>query len=58
MRRSTVFILTSALPPAHAPAPSLPTTTYYGIDGLLWTREVFGWSLERSNEWLLARASG
>ncbi len=32
-------------------------TYYYGIDGLLRTREVFGWSLERSNEWLLARAS-
>jgi AcrR family transcriptional regulator len=30
---------------------------YYGIDGLLRTRDVFGWSLERSNEWLLARAS-
>src|SRR5580692_5835579 len=32
-------------------------TYYYGIDGLLRTREVFGWSLERSNEWLLAPAS-
>jgi AcrR family transcriptional regulator len=32
-------------------------TYYYGIDGLLRTREVFGWSFERSNEWLLARAS-
>jgi len=32
-------------------------TYYYGIDGLLRTREVFSWSLERSNEWLLARAS-
>ena len=31
-------------------------TYYYGIDGLLRTREVFGWSLERSNEWLLAHA--
>jgi AcrR family transcriptional regulator len=31
-------------------------TYYYGIDGLLRTRDVFGWSLERSNEWLLARA--
>jgi hypothetical protein len=32
--------------------------TYYdGIDGLLRTRDVFGWSLERSNEWLLAHAS-
>jgi hypothetical protein len=30
---------------------------YYGIDGPLRTREVFGWSLERSNEWLLAQAS-
>jgi AcrR family transcriptional regulator len=32
-------------------------TYYYGIDGLLRTREVFGWSLERSNEWLLAHIS-
>ena len=32
-------------------------TYYYGIDGLLRTRDVFGWSLERSNEWLLARVS-
>ena len=32
-------------------------TYYYGIDGLLRTREVFGWSLERSNQWLLARTS-
>jgi AcrR family transcriptional regulator len=32
-------------------------TFYYGIDGLLRTRKVFGWSLERSNEWLLAQAS-
>jgi hypothetical protein len=32
-------------------------TCYYGIDGLLRTRDVFGWSLERSNEWLLAQAS-
>jgi 6-phosphogluconate dehydrogenase len=31
-------------------------TYYYGIDGLQRTSEVFGWSLERSNEWLLARA--
>jgi AcrR family transcriptional regulator len=31
-------------------------TYYYGIDGLLRTREVFGWSLERSNEWLLTHA--
>jgi AcrR family transcriptional regulator len=32
-------------------------TYYYGIDGLLRTREVFDWSLERSNEWALAHAS-
>ena len=32
-------------------------TFYYGIDGLLRTRDVFGWSLERSNQWLLAHAS-
>ncbi|HTZ15557.1 MAG TPA: TetR/AcrR family transcriptional regulator [Mycobacterium sp.] len=32
-------------------------TYYYGIDGLLRTREVFGWSLKRSNEWLLAHVS-
>jgi AcrR family transcriptional regulator len=32
-------------------------TYFYGIDGLLRTRDVFGWSLERSNQWLLARAS-
>jgi hypothetical protein len=32
-------------------------TYYYGIDGLLRTREVFGWSLERSNDWLRAHAS-
>jgi AcrR family transcriptional regulator len=32
-------------------------TYYYGIDGLLRTREVFGWSLERSNDWALAHAS-
>jgi AcrR family transcriptional regulator len=32
-------------------------TYYYGIDGLPRTRDVFGWSLERSNEWLLACAS-
>jgi AcrR family transcriptional regulator len=31
-------------------------TYYYGIDGLLRAREVFGWSLKRSNEWLLAHA--
>ena len=32
-------------------------TYYYGIDGLLRTRKVFGWSLERSGEWALAHAS-
>jgi hypothetical protein len=32
-------------------------TYYYGIDGLLRTRDVFDWSLERSNQWLLAHAS-
>jgi AcrR family transcriptional regulator len=32
-------------------------TYYYGLDGLLRTRDVFGWSLERSNEWLQAHAS-
>ena len=32
-------------------------TYYYGIDGLLRIRDVFGWSLERSNQWLLAHAS-
>jgi AcrR family transcriptional regulator len=32
-------------------------TYYYGIDGLLRTRQVFGWSLKRSNEWLLAHVS-
>jgi AcrR family transcriptional regulator len=32
-------------------------TYYYGIDGLLRTRDVFGWSLERSNQWLLAHVS-
>src|SRR6204780_4177544 len=32
-------------------------TYFYGIDGLLRTRAVFGWSLERSNQWLLAHAS-
>jgi AcrR family transcriptional regulator len=31
-------------------------TYYYGIDGLLRARDVFGWSLERSNQWLLAHA--
>jgi hypothetical protein len=30
-------------------------TTYYGVDGLLRTRGMFGWSLERSSEccWLV-----
>jgi AcrR family transcriptional regulator len=32
-------------------------TYYYGIDGLLRTRDAFGWSFERANEWLLARVS-
>ena len=32
-------------------------TYFYGIDGLLRTRDVFGWSLERSNEWLLVRVN-
>jgi hypothetical protein len=32
-------------------------TYFYGIDGLLRTRDVFGWSLDRSNQWLLAHAS-
>jgi AcrR family transcriptional regulator len=32
-------------------------TYFYGLDGLLRTRDVFGWSLERSNQWLLGRAS-
>jgi AcrR family transcriptional regulator len=32
-------------------------TYYYGLDGLLRTRDVFGWSLERSNEWLQTHAS-
>ncbi|HEY3981385.1 MAG TPA: hypothetical protein VGM79_29300 [Streptosporangiaceae bacterium] len=32
-------------------------TYYYGIDGLLRTSDVFGWSLERSNQRLLAHAS-
>ena len=32
-------------------------TYYYGIDGLLRTRDIFGWSLERSNEWLLGRVT-
>ena len=32
-------------------------TYYYGIDGLLRTRDVFGWSLKRSNEWLLVHVT-
>src|ERR1700753_1826555 len=32
-------------------------TYFYGIDGLLRTRDVFGWALERSNRWLLAHPS-
>ncbi|HEY2238904.1 MAG TPA: TetR/AcrR family transcriptional regulator [Streptosporangiaceae bacterium] len=32
-------------------------TYYYGLDGLLRTRDIFGWSLERSNQWLLAHVS-
>jgi AcrR family transcriptional regulator len=32
-------------------------TYYYGINGLLRTRDVFGWPLERSNQWLPAHAS-
>ena len=32
-------------------------TYYYGIDGLLRAHDVFGWSLERANQWLLAHAS-
>ena len=32
-------------------------TYFYGIDGLIRTRQVFGWSLERSNTWLLAHVS-
>jgi hypothetical protein len=32
-------------------------TYYYGIDGLLRTRDVFGWPVENSNESLLAHAS-
>jgi hypothetical protein len=30
--------------------------TCYGLDGLLRTREVLGWPLERSSGWLLGRA--
>jgi hypothetical protein len=32
-------------------------TYFYGIDGLMRTREVFGWSFERSNNWLRAHTS-
>jgi len=32
-------------------------TYFYGLDGLLRTSDVFGWSLERSNEWLRAHAT-
>jgi AcrR family transcriptional regulator len=32
-------------------------TYFYGIDGLNRTCDVFGWSLERSNEWLSAHVS-
>lgn len=32
-------------------------TYFYGIDGLLRARQVFGWSLERANSWLLAQVS-
>jgi hypothetical protein len=39
------------------PAASRIVIYYYGIDGLLRTRDAFGWSVERSNEWLLARVS-
>jgi len=39
------------------PGQMMLSADYYGIDGLLRTRDVFGWSLERSNEWLLAHAS-
>lgn len=40
-----------------APLAGRIITYYYGIDGLLRTRRVFGWSLERANEWLLAHTS-
>lgn len=40
-----------------APTATRIITRTYGIDGLLRTRQVFGWSLMRSNEWLMARAS-
>jgi AcrR family transcriptional regulator len=32
-------------------------TYFYGIDGLIRTSRIFGWSLQRSNDWLLARTS-
>jgi AcrR family transcriptional regulator len=32
-------------------------TYFYGIDGLIRTHEVFGWSFGRSNDWLLAHTS-
>jgi hypothetical protein len=32
-------------------------TYFYGIDGLLRTRDVFGWSLEHANQWLHAQVS-
>lgn len=32
-------------------------TYYYGIDGLQRTRDVLGWSLDRSNAWLLTQTT-
>ena len=32
-------------------------TYFYGIDGLIRARQVFGWSYERSNDWLRGHAS-
>ena len=32
-------------------------TYFYGIDGLIRTRQVFGWSYERSNDWLRGHTS-
>jgi AcrR family transcriptional regulator len=32
-------------------------TYFYGLDGLIRTRQVFGWSFERSNDWLLAHTT-
>ena len=32
-------------------------TCYWGLDGLLRTSDIFGWSLEWSHQWLLAHAS-